>query len=81
MKSPSLMRSRIILAALCGSAIVGSALAPVARADEWDKKTVLTVDQPIQVTKTVLQPGKYVFKLIIRPRIGTLSRFSERQEQ
>jgi hypothetical protein len=34
-----------------------------ARADQWDKKTILTVDQPIQVTDTLLEPGKYVFKL------------------
>jgi len=34
-----------------------------AQADEWDKKTILTVDQPIQVTDTYLEPGTYVFKL------------------
>jgi len=34
-----------------------------AQADAWNKKTIVTVDQPIQVTDTVLQPGTYVFKL------------------
>lgn len=34
-----------------------------AKADEWNKKTYLTVDQPIQVRDTLLQPGTYVFML------------------
>ncbi len=34
------------------------------RADVWDKKTTLTVDQPIQVEDTYLEPGTYVFKLL-----------------
>jgi outer membrane biosynthesis protein TonB len=38
-----------------------------AKADEWDKRTVITIDQPIQVTKTVLQPGTYVFRLLDSP--------------
>jgi LPXTG-motif cell wall-anchored protein len=39
------------------------ALTP-ARADEWDKKTILTVGEPIQLPGAVLQPGKYVMKLM-----------------
>jgi hypothetical protein len=35
-----------------------------AQADQWDKKTIITVDQPIQVTNTYLEPGTYVFKLL-----------------
>jgi hypothetical protein len=34
------------------------------QADEHDKKTVITVDEPIQVVDTYLDPGTYVFKLI-----------------
>jgi hypothetical protein len=46
--------------------IFGIALAAVMtmRADEWDKRTILTVNQPIQVTDKVLEPGQYVFKLL-----------------
>jgi hypothetical protein len=48
-----------------GIAGVGLAVsATSARADEWDKKTLLTVNEPIQVRETVLQPGQYVFKLV-----------------
>jgi hypothetical protein len=39
-------------------------LASSARADQWDKKTILTINEPMQVRDTVLQPGKYVFKLL-----------------
>jgi hypothetical protein len=33
------------------------------KADTWNKKTVLTVKETIQLPHTVLQPGTYVFKL------------------
>jgi hypothetical protein len=32
-------------------------------AGEWDKKTVLTVNQPIQISDTYLEPGSYVLML------------------
>lgn len=35
-----------------------------AQADQWDKKTILTLDQPVQVTDRLLEPGQYVFKLL-----------------
>ena len=40
-------------------------LAPQAtRADEYDKKTIVTFDQPTEVPGIVLPPGKYVIKLL-----------------
>jgi len=47
--------------------LAGFALLPSATADEWDKMTVFTVNQPIQVTDTVLPAGKYVMKLSNSP--------------
>jgi hypothetical protein len=39
-------------------------LAPSAKADEWDKKTVITVHGgAVQIQGTVLEPGQYVLKL------------------
>jgi LPXTG-motif cell wall-anchored protein len=35
-----------------------------ARADEWDKKTIITINDPVQVPNKVLEPGTYVFKLL-----------------
>jgi hypothetical protein len=37
------------------------------RADEWNKRTVVTIDEPVQLPNTVLQPGTYVFKLLSSP--------------
>src|SRR5712691_59545 len=61
MKSHFPIKSWMTFAALCGIAL--AVVAFRAQADQWDKRTMLTVDQPIQVTNTVLEPGKYVLKL------------------
>lgn len=63
MKSFSGTRARPILAAACGIFIASGVGAFRAQADEWNKKTILTVNEPIQVTDTVLNPGQYVLKL------------------
>jgi hypothetical protein len=63
MRSHSLIKSRFMLVTLCGISLGAGILAFRAQADPWDKKTILTVDQPIQVTDRLLEPGKYVFKL------------------
>lgn len=43
---------------------VTGALAPNVKADEWDKKTNITINQPIEVQDVVLAPGSYVLKLV-----------------
>jgi hypothetical protein len=48
---------------LCILTAGAGVIASRAKADEWNKKTILTVDQPIQVTDTYLDPGTYVFIL------------------
>jgi hypothetical protein len=47
--------------------LLGIALSATARADEWDKRTVLTVNEAIQVPNKVLPPGQYVMKLLDSP--------------
>ncbi len=47
--------------------LLGIALSATARADEWDKRTILTVNEAIQVPNQVLPPGKYVIKLLDSP--------------
>jgi len=50
---------------LCGLVLTAGLVTDRARADQWDKKTVLTVsDQPIQIRETVLEPGQYVLRLL-----------------
>ncbi|HYL36289.1 MAG TPA: hypothetical protein VEV17_10290 [Bryobacteraceae bacterium] len=58
--------SRLVVA-VASIGLLGVALAPSARADEWNKRTVLTVNEPIQVPNRVLPPGKYVVKLLDSP--------------
>jgi len=48
---------------LCCAAVVTVALAPSARADEWNKKTILTFSGPVQIPGATLPTGTYVFKL------------------
>lgn len=36
----------------------------IAKADDWDKKTIVTFDQDVQIPGQVLPAGTYVFKLI-----------------
>jgi hypothetical protein len=57
------MMSSIRLIALTSLTAMVS-LAPIAKADEWDKKTVLTVSETVQLPNATLQPGSYTFKLL-----------------
>jgi len=52
--------SYVVLSMLC---LLGTVIVPKARADEWDKKTKLTFNEPVQVPGTTLPAGTYVFKL------------------
>jgi hypothetical protein len=52
-----------VLATVCAIAIASGIVATRAHADEWDQRTILTVNQPIQVRQVVLDPGTYVMKL------------------
>jgi hypothetical protein len=64
MKRQIFNRSPFGYAALGCCAVIAISAAVPAIAASWDKKTVLTVNQPIQVRDTVLEPGQYVFKLL-----------------
>lgn len=56
-----------LVLAVASIGLLGVVLAPGARADQWDKKTILTVNESIQVPNKVLPPGKYVMKLMDSP--------------
>ncbi|MGA2040234.1 MAG: hypothetical protein ABSH42_13230 [Bryobacteraceae bacterium] len=64
MKLTSLTFSRLVVTTMCAIAVTAVLSGPTARADMSDKRTVLTVDQPIQVTDKLLDPGTYVFVLV-----------------
>jgi hypothetical protein len=54
------------LAAL-GFVLLTITLSPCAKANQWDKKTVITTHQPIQIQGKILEPGQYVMKLVESP--------------
>src|SRR5258708_4637983 len=49
--------------ALCCAAALTVLVAPGARADDWNKKTILTFSGPVQIPGATLPAGSYVFKL------------------
>ena len=57
------IKSWLKVATLCGVGLASGTFVFHASADQWDKMTLLSIDQPIQVTNTVLEPGRYMFKL------------------
>jgi hypothetical protein len=57
------MRNRTLINAAIGLLILGALLVPTVRADEWDKKTIVSFSEPVQVPGSVLPAGTYVFKL------------------
>lgn len=54
----------LAFASIIGLATFGST---AALADEWNKKTIMTINEPIQVPGKVLPPGKYVMRLLDSP--------------
>jgi hypothetical protein len=56
-----------LLLAVTSVGLLGIGLTPTARADEWNKRTIMTVNETIQVPNKVLPPGTYVFKLLESP--------------
>src|SRR3954470_18714095 len=52
-----------VVKALCCAAALTAVMAPRARAEEWNKKTILTFSGPVQIPGATLPAGSYVFKL------------------
>lgn len=50
--------------AITGVALIGTSFVPKAHADEWNKMTIVTVNEPIIAGNKVLDPGTYVWKLM-----------------
>jgi len=60
---------KIVRAAFCLLAItlLGATVLPSARADEWNKKTVVTFSQAVEVPGKILPAGTYTFVLLDSP--------------
>ena len=58
------MYRKMLTGMTCLMLLGGTFFAPKGRADESDRKTIVTVNQAIQVPGKVLPAGTYVFKLL-----------------
>jgi hypothetical protein len=58
------MYRKMFTGMICLMLLGGTFFVPKGRADERDKKTIVTAHQPIQVPGKVLPAGTYVFKLL-----------------
>jgi len=59
----------IVKAAFCllAATVLGAAVLPSARADESNKKTIVTFSQAVEVPGKVLPAGTYTFQLMDSP--------------
>jgi Protein of unknown function (DUF2911) len=55
------------LLSLFAVTLLGATVLPGARADEWNKKTIITFSQAVEVPGKVLPAGTYTFKLLDSP--------------
>lgn len=67
--------------ALAGVGFIGSAFIPQAHADAWDKKTIVTVNEPIIAGNKVLDPGTYVWKLLNSPSDRHIVQIFDKDQQ
>ncbi len=70
------MKNHLRMTAALALSFMGSALVPTLKADDWDRKTRITIDQSIDVQGTVLPPGSYVMKLLGSPDQRTVEIFN-----
>ncbi len=59
------LRQSFFAATCAGLAVLG--FIPLVHADTWDKRTTVTIKEPIIAGNKVLQPGTYVWKLMDSP--------------
>lgn len=75
-----IFRFNLARAMLCAAALT-IASAPPARPDDWDKKTVVTTNVPIEVPGKALPAGTYVFKLLDSPSNRNIVQIFDKDEK
>jgi LPXTG-motif cell wall-anchored protein len=67
--------------AVAGLGLIGTSFVPKAHADAWDKKTIVTVNEPIIAGNIVLDPGTYVWKLMESPANRHIVQIFDKNQQ
>jgi hypothetical protein len=74
--------NRYKMAAAASCLTLASLAVVPALADTWNKKTIITISEAVQVPGAILQPGKYVMKLLDSPSDRHIVQiFNEREDQ
>jgi hypothetical protein len=60
-------RAVVVVCTVLVTVMFGAIFAPGARADQWDKKTIVTFSNAVEIPGQVLPAGTYVFKLADSP--------------
>src|SRR3954470_9669471 len=68
-------------AAVIGIALLGIVFVPRAHAEVWDRKTLVTVNQPFIFGDKVLGPGTYVWKVLGARENGNLVQVWDKDEK
>jgi hypothetical protein len=58
------MRKLTVVPLALAAVLLALALGSIVKADNWDKKTVVTFNQDVEIPGQVLPAGTYVFKLL-----------------
>lgn len=67
--------------AVAGVGLLGTSFVPKAHADQWNKMTVVTVNEPIIAGDKVLDPGTYVWKLMDSPSDRHIVQIFDKDQQ
>ena len=65
------MKRTLFTYAALGMSLLGGFLVPQVKADDWDKKTVVSISESVDVAGTVLAPGRYTFKVMDNERTNS----------
>jgi hypothetical protein len=57
------MKPNLTVFAALAMSLMSSAFVPSLKAGEWDKKTTITISQPVAVQGTILPAGQYVLRV------------------
>lgn len=71
---------RAIQLSLC-AALLCAAFSPRVSADDWNKKTIVTISQPLEIPHQILPAGDSVFKLADNPSFRHIVQISTGDER
>src|SRR5437588_2305024 len=78
--SKNTAKSNRLLATIC-PVLLSLALAPTGSSDEWNKKTIVTTNVPVEIPGKVLPAGTYVFKLLDSPSNRNIVQIFDKDEK